>query len=87
MLAEIAKEHNLYVISDEVYRGFAYDGLKGISMGAIQGVSDRVIIIESVSFLPGAKIFSRKFSISKIIFTPDKGFISKNHKYERDPVK
>lgn len=49
MLAEIAREHNLYIISDEVYRGFAFDGLKGISMGSIKGVSDRVIIIESVS--------------------------------------
>ncbi len=49
MIAEIAKEHNLYVISDEVYRGFAFDGLKGISMGSIKGVEDRVIIIESVS--------------------------------------
>ena len=49
MIAEIAKEHNLFVISDEVYRGFAYDGLKGISMGSIKNVSDRVIIIESVS--------------------------------------
>ncbi|MCK5761658.1 MAG: pyridoxal phosphate-dependent aminotransferase, partial [Candidatus Izimaplasma sp.] len=49
MIAEIAEEHDLYIISDEVYRGFAFDGLKGISMGSIEGVSDRVIIIESVS--------------------------------------
>lgn len=49
MLAEIAKENDLFIISDEVYRGFAFDGLKGISMGSIKGVSDRVIIIESVS--------------------------------------
>lgn len=49
MLAEIAKENDLYIISDEVYRGFAYDGLEGLSMGSIQGVEDRVIIIESVS--------------------------------------
>ena len=49
MLAEIAKEHDLYIISDEVYRGFAFDGLKGISMGSIKGVDDRVIVIESVS--------------------------------------
>lgn len=49
MLAEIAIEHDLYIISDEVYRGFAFDGLKGISMGSIQSVKDRVIIIESVS--------------------------------------
>ncbi len=49
MLADIALEHNLYIISDEVYRGFAFDNLKGISMGSIERVNDRVIIIESVS--------------------------------------
>lgn len=49
MLAEIAKENNIFIISDEVYRGFAFDGLEGISMGSIKGVSDRVIIVESVS--------------------------------------
>jgi len=49
MVAEIAEEHDLYIISDEVYRGFAYDGLKGISMGSIKKARNRVIIIESVS--------------------------------------
>ncbi len=49
MLAEIAIEHDLYIISDEVYRGFAFDGLEGISMGSIKSVQDRTIIIESVS--------------------------------------
>jgi aspartate aminotransferase len=49
MIAEIAKEHDLFIISDEVYRGFAFDGLKGISMGSIKGVEDRTVIIESVS--------------------------------------
>jgi len=49
MVAEIAEEYNIFVISDEVYRGFAFDGLEGISMGSIKGVEDKVIIIESVS--------------------------------------
>ena len=49
MLADIALENNLYIISDEVYRGFAFDGLEGISMGSIERVQDRTIIIESVS--------------------------------------
>ncbi len=49
MIAEIAKEHDLFIISDEVYRGFAFDGLKGISMGSIKGIEDRTVIIESVS--------------------------------------
>ena len=49
MLADIALEHDLYIISDEVYRGFAFDGLEGISMGSIERVQDRTIIVESVS--------------------------------------
>ena len=49
MLASIAKEYDIFLISDEVYRGFAFDGLKGISIGTIKGIEDRFIIIESVS--------------------------------------
>lgn len=49
MIAEIAIENDLFIISDEVYRGLAFDGLKGISMGSIKGIEDRTIIIESVS--------------------------------------
>ena len=49
MIAEIAIEHNLYIISDEVYRGMAFDGLEAKSMGSIPGIDDRLVIIESVS--------------------------------------
>jgi aspartate aminotransferase len=49
MLAEIAIEHNIYLISDEVYRGFSFDGLESNSMATIPNIEDRLIIIESVS--------------------------------------
>ena len=49
MIAEIAIEHDLFIISDEVYRSFAFDGLEGLTMGSIPGIDDRLIIIESVS--------------------------------------
>ncbi len=49
MIAEIAIEHDLYIISDEVYRGISFDGLKAISMAHIKGVEDRVVVLESVS--------------------------------------
>jgi len=49
MITEIANEYDLFIISDEVYRGFAFDGLKGISMGSIKEAQERTIIIESVS--------------------------------------
>lgn len=49
MIADIAKEHNLYIISDEVYREFVYDGEVHTSFGSMADIQDRVILIESVS--------------------------------------
>ena len=49
MIAEIAIEYNLFIISDEVYRGMAFDGLESLSMGSIKGIEDHLIIVESVS--------------------------------------
>lgn len=49
MIAEIALENDLYIISDEVYRSMAFDGIEGLTMGSIQGIDDRLMIIESVS--------------------------------------
>ncbi|MDU6114434.1 MAG: pyridoxal phosphate-dependent aminotransferase [Paeniclostridium sordellii] len=49
MLADIAKENNLWIIADEVYREFVYDGLDYISFGNIDEIKDRVIIVDSVS--------------------------------------
>ena len=49
MLAEIAREHDLYLISDEVYRGMAFDGLESRSMASIKGIDDRLVVLESVS--------------------------------------
>ena len=49
MLAEVALEKNLWIIADEVYREFVYDGLKYTSFGNIDSVQDRVIIVDSVS--------------------------------------
>lgn len=49
MLADIAKENNLWIIADEVYREFVYDGLDYISFGNINEIKDRVIIVDSVS--------------------------------------
>lgn len=49
MIADLAIAHNLWIISDEVYREFVYDGLEYTSFGNIDKVKDRVIIIDSVS--------------------------------------
>lgn len=49
MLGEIALEHDIFLIGDEVYREFVYDGLKFTSLMHIPGIEDRVIICDSVS--------------------------------------
>lgn len=49
LIADIAKEHNLFVIGDEVYREFVYGGEKLASMGHFEDINDNVIIIDSVS--------------------------------------
>lgn len=49
MLKEIALEHNLFLISDEVYRKIAFDNEVAYSLGSLSGLDEHSIIIESVS--------------------------------------
>ena len=50
LLADVAKEHGLYIIGDEVYREFCYDGdTTPRSMAQLADVAENVVIIDSVS--------------------------------------
>ena len=49
LICEIAKEHDLMIIADEVYREFAYDGRPVTSFGMLEEYADNVIIVDSVS--------------------------------------
>ncbi len=48
-LGEIAKKHDLYLFSDEVYREFCYDGHRHFSVMHLKGLEDNVIMFDSVS--------------------------------------
>jgi len=48
-LREIALEYNLFLLADEVYREFCYDGLVHTSIMHLQGIDDRAILLDSVS--------------------------------------
>jgi aspartate aminotransferase len=48
-LADIVKKHDLFLIADEVYREFVYDGAKFHSVLSGFGLEDHAIIIDSVS--------------------------------------
>jgi len=48
-LGELVKKHNLYLLVDEVYREFCYDGKEHFSAMRLKGVDDNVIMLDSVS--------------------------------------
>lgn len=48
-LAEIVKKHDLFLIADEVYREFTYDGHKHFSVMNVPGIEQNAIMIDSVS--------------------------------------
>jgi aspartate aminotransferase len=48
-LADIVKKHDLFLIADEVYREFAYDGIKHYSILQEEGLDEHSIVIDSVS--------------------------------------
>ena len=50
MIADIAKEHNLFLICDEVYREFCYDDKFGVpTMAHYRDIDENLVIIDSVS--------------------------------------
>ena len=49
LMADIAKEHDLFLISDEVYREIVYGGERPASMLSFEDAAENVIVIDSVS--------------------------------------
>ena len=48
-LKEIVLKHDLFLIADEVYREFAYDGLEHTSVLSLEGLEQNAIVVDSVS--------------------------------------
>jgi aspartate aminotransferase len=49
VLKSIAIKHDLYLIADEVYREFTYDGKEHFSLMNLEGLENHTILIDSVS--------------------------------------
>ncbi|HEY4641079.1 MAG TPA: pyridoxal phosphate-dependent aminotransferase [Thermoanaerobaculia bacterium] len=49
MLAGFCRDHGLFLVSDEVYREFVYDGRKAVSALELKGADDFVIVVDSLS--------------------------------------
>lgn len=48
-VAQICRDRGLYLIADEVYREFTYDGLTHISALTLSGMDQQVIVVDSLS--------------------------------------
>jgi len=48
-LRDLALKYDLFLIADEVYREFVYDGFQHYSVMQLEGIEDRVVLIDSNS--------------------------------------
>ena len=48
-LSALVKKHNIFLIADEVYREFTYEGAVHHSILTLEGIADYAIVIDSVS--------------------------------------
>lgn len=49
LIKDIALENDLFIIADEVYREFVYDGLEYTSFGSIEEIENNVVMTDSIS--------------------------------------
>ena len=75
-LADFSKKHDLFIIADEVYREFVYDGIKHTSVMHIKGIENRVILIDSNS-----KRYSECGTRTGCVVSKNKEFIANFLKY------
>jgi N-succinyldiaminopimelate aminotransferase len=48
-VVEVARRHDLWILSDEVYEEYVYDGAKHVSIGTLPGAASRTITVFSFS--------------------------------------
>lgn len=48
-LGQIAKKHDLFLLADEVYREFCYDGAEHFSVMKLEGLEEHTVLLDSTS--------------------------------------
>ena len=49
MVAQFCRDHGLFLVSDEVYREFTYDGRRALSALELPGMDELVVVVDSLS--------------------------------------
>ena len=76
LMLDIAKEHELFLICDEVYREFVYAGEPLLSWLQFEGYEDNVVVIDSVS-----KRFSACGARVGVVISKNKAFMAQVMKW------
>ncbi|MFW9829578.1 MAG: pyridoxal phosphate-dependent aminotransferase [Candidatus Thorarchaeota archaeon] len=63
-IMDIIVEHDLYLITDEVYENYIYDGLKHISPASLENMFERTITVNAMSKLYSATGFRLGYAIA-----------------------
>jgi len=64
-LVDIVIENDLYLISDEVYENYVYDGFKQVSPASLDGMFERTITLNAMSKLFSATGFRLGYVVAK----------------------
>ena len=64
-IIELVKKYDLYLISDEVYENYLYDGNKHVSPASIDGMFERTVTINAMSKLYSATGFRLGYVVAK----------------------
>ena len=64
-IVEIIEKYDLYLISDEVYENYLYDGHKHVSPASIDGMFERTVTINAMSKLYSATGFRLGYVVAK----------------------
>ena len=64
-IVDIVNENDLYLISDEVYENYIYDGLKHVSPASLDDLFDRTITLNAMSKLFSATGFRLGYAVAR----------------------
>lgn len=76
LIAQVAEQHDLIVITDEIYEHFVYDDRQHISPASIPGLADRTITISGVSKTLSVTGWRVGYSISNAEYAEVIGFMN-----------
>ncbi len=75
-IADLARRHDLFILTDEIYEYFVYDGQRHISPATLPGVADRTITVSGYSKTFSITGWRIGYSVADVHWAPMISYIS-----------